>query len=136
MQIMVQHPRLGLVDSAVFRLDKTVNEYDAKLHLDRHPETGDWAVYIDMERPQPPYPVLGLGKTLPTTDQLLQKLRESDSQRHDIRKKINEANEAHMREIDRKSRDEVGKAAEVTEWLARAQGMRPDNQSRRKFSNQ
>lgn len=134
MSIMVQHRRLGLVDSTIARLDAVVNEYDEKLHLDRHPDTGQWTLYVDMERPMPHYPVFVLPTPLPTADALRNKLVASDTQRQDIRLQMNKANAAMEAEIDRKSRQEVGKAAEVVEYLARKQGMLSDNTSRRKIN--
>ena len=46
---------------------------------------------------------------------------------------MNKANEAYMAESDRKSRQEVGKAAEAMEYIARKQHMLSDNTSRRKI---
>lgn len=133
MDFLVHHKHLGMVDKRIFDLDKAANEYDEKLHLDRHPETGEWTVYIDLERPLRPYPLFVFGARLPTVDEFRQKLEQSDSQKHDIRAQMNKANEAHGAEIDRKTREEVGKAAEAVEFIARKQGMMQDNTSRRKI---
>lgn len=131
---LIHHNRLGLVDKRIYDLDAAVNEYDEKLHLNRHPETEQWTVYIELERPAPPYPLFVLGERLPTTHEMVQKLQESDSQKRDIRAQMNAANAAMEAEIDRKSREEVGKAAETVEFIARKQGMLSDNQSRRKIN--
>ncbi len=134
--LKVYHPRLGLVDSDIYTLDGLVREYDPRLHLNRHPDTGDWVVYVELERPNPPYPVFGFGHRLPSKDELLDKLRASDSHKRNIREAMNKHNEALTAEIDYKSRQEIGKAAEMVEAIARKQGMRPDNQSRRKIVKQ
>lgn len=132
-QLMVQHRRLGLVDSTIARLDAVVNAYDEKLHINRHPETGQWVVFIDLERPQRPYPLFALPDSLPTPDQLKEKLQASDTQKQDIRGQMNKFNEQHAAEIDYKGRQEIGKAAEMVHAIAKAQGMAEDNQSRRKI---
>lgn len=131
--LLVSHRRLGLVDSTIARLDAVVNGYDEKLHIDRHPDTGQWVVYIALERPQRPYPLFALGDRLPTPDELKEKLQASDTQKHDIRAAMNKHNESHMAEIDYKGRQEIGKAAEMVHEIAKKQGMASDNVSRRKI---
>src|SRR3954466_3782466 len=133
---MVHHRRLGMVDSIIMRLDNAAREYDDKLFLDRHKDTGEWCVYIHVERPQPPYPVFSLGKTLPTVPELIDRLRKTDSHRQDIRAEMNRANAAIVAEIDAKTREEIGKAAEAVEYIARKQNMMADNTSRRKIVKQ
>lgn len=136
MQLMVSHRRLGMVDSLVAKLDQAANEYDEKLHLNRHPDTGQWAVYIDLERPQKPYPVMVLNEPLPDPRDLIERLRRTDTHRRDIRAEMNRSNDQHMAEIEYKSRQEVGKAAEMVHAIAIKQGMASDNQSRRKIVKQ
>lgn len=131
--LMVQHRRLGLIDSTIARLDAVANGYDEKLFLDRHHDTGQWCVYVSLERPQRPYPVFALSDRLPTPDELLNKLRASDTHKHNIREAMNKANDAVQVEIDYKSQQEVGKAAEMVHAIAIKQGMASDNQSRRKI---
>ena len=133
MTLLVHHRRLGMVDSVISKLDSAVNEYDEKLHIDRHPTSGQWAVYIKFERPNPPYPLFVLSGPLPTSQELIERLQKMDSQRRDIREEMNRANAAREAEIDYKSRQEVGKAAEAMEFVARKQNMLSDNQSRRKI---
>jgi hypothetical protein len=131
--LMVNHRVLGMVPSQIARLDSTVNEYDEKLHLGRHRESGGWAVYIDVERPQPPYPLFLVPDPLPTPRDLIERLQKADSHKRNILAEMTRANEAHMAEIDRKTRHEVGAAAEMVHEIAKAQGMASDNQSRRKI---
>lgn len=133
MQLMVAHNRLGMVDSIIAKLDRAAGEYDERLFIDKHRDTGQWALFIKLERPLEPYPVFLLGEPLPTPERFIEKLQTTDSQRRDIRADMNKANEAHMAEIDRKTQQEIGKAAEVIEYLSRAQGMRQGSTSRRKI---
>lgn len=135
MNIMVMHSRLGMVDSSIVTLDNVAHEYDEKLLIDRHPTTGAWALYIRLERPQEPYPVFLLDNPLPTKHELLEKLRRTDSMRHDIRADMNKANVAWEAELDRKTKEEVGKAAEVVEYLGRKEGVFQETQSRRRIRN-
>lgn len=130
---MVMHSRLGLVDSNVVSLDKAANEYDEKLLIDRHPSSGQWAVYIKMERPQKPYPVFVLNEPLPSPHELIERLRASDMMRQDLRKQINDANIAWEAEIDRKGRAEISQAAEVVEYIGRKEGVYQETTSRRRI---
>lgn len=134
--LQVYHNRLGLVDKRVVELDAAANQYDEKLLLDRHPDTGQWTVYIKLERPLEPYPLFVLGDELPTKWELTERLQASDSQKRDIRAQMNKANEAYVASLDAKTREEVGKAAEAVEFIARKQGMLSDNTSRRKVVKQ
>lgn len=134
MKFQVMHNRLGLVDSNIVALDSAVNEYDEKLLIDRAPG-GEWAVHIRLERPHRPYPVFVLNEPLPTVPELIDKLRRTDSQRHDIRAQLNKANAAWEAELDRKTKEEVGKAAEVVEYLGRKEGVYQETQSRRRIRN-
>ena len=132
MSLMIHHNRLGLVDAAVYQLDKAATEYDERLFLDKHRDTGEWCLYVLLERPQKPYPVFVLGDRLPTKDAFIQRLRESDTQRNDIREQVNKANEAHQASIDAKKREEIGKGAEAMEYILRKQGAIPNTKSYRK----
>lgn len=125
------HNRLGLVDLNVLKVDAAVNDYDERLYLERHKETGDWVVMITMERPSDPYPVLGF-KDLPDPRTVVQKLRESDSQREDIRQRIMQYNKAKDRELDHKIQENVGAGAEALEYISRKEGKVSEYKSYRK----
>jgi hypothetical protein len=133
MTLLVHHRRLGMVDSVISKLDSAVNEYDEKLIIDRHPTSGQWAVYIKLERPNPPYPLFVISGPLPTSQQLIERLQKMDSFKRDIRAEMNRANAQREAEIDYKTKQEVGKAAEMVHAIAKKQGMAEDNQSRRKI---
>lgn len=125
------HNRLGLVDLNVIKVDAAINDYDERLYLERHKETGDWVVMIAMERPSEPYPVLGF-QELPDVRTVIQKLRESDSRREDIRQQIMKFNAAKDKEIDYKIQENVGQGAELVEHISRKTGKVPEYKSYRK----
>lgn len=132
MTIPVMHNRLGLVDSNIVALDSAANDYDEKLTVGRH-DSGQWAVYVAMERPQKPYPVFVLNEPLPSPHELIERLRASDMMRQDLRKQVNDANTAWEAEIDRKGRAEISQAAEVVEYIGRKEGVYQETQSRRRI---
>ncbi len=132
MSIQAYHNRLGMVDANIILVDNAVSEYDERLFIDRHRETGDWVVMIKMERPNPPYPVLGFGPNLPPKHQVMQRLIESDAQRNDIRGEINKANALREKHIDDQRREAVGESAEIVEYLSRKEGHLPEYKSYRK----
>lgn len=127
--IKAYHKRLGMVDLPIIKIDNAIKQYDERLYLDVHPETGDWVVMITMERPSAPYPVLGFQKTLPEVHEVIKQLRMSDSQREKIRENIIKFNEARTREIDHKIQQNVGAGAEAAEFISRKEYRSPETKS-------
>lgn len=132
--IKAYHKTLGLVDINVIQVDAAINEYDERLYLDKHPETGDWVVMIRMERPSAPYPVYGFQYVLPSAREVVQKLRETDSQREDIRKNIIKYNEEREKALDYEVKQNVAAGAELVEHIARKEGRIPEYKSYRKVT--
>lgn len=132
--IKIMHNRLGMVDLHVAKVDRAVSEYDERLYLDRHPENGDWVIMIKMERPSDPYPVLGLQYDLPDVRDVIQRLRESDSTREDIRQRIIKFNEAKAKEVDYKVKENVGAGAELADFISRKEYRSPETKSYRKVT--
>lgn len=132
--IKIYHARLGLVDLNVAQVDAAINQYDERLYLDKHPETGDWVVMIKMERPSDPYPVYGFQYVLPSAREVIQKLRSTDSQREDIRKQIIKYNEQKARDADHIVKEQVGAGAELAEHVVRKSGRIPETRSFRKVT--
>lgn len=126
------HARLGLVDLNVAQVDTAVKQYDERLFLDIHPETGDWVVMIEMERPAKPYPVLGFQKTLPEVSEVIKQLRMSDSQREAIRDNMLAYNKQKEREANAAIQENVGQGAELVEYISRKEGKLPEYKSYRK----
>lgn len=117
--IKVFHNRLGTVDLHVAKVDAAVNDYDERLYLDKHKETGDWVVMIRMERPSEPYPVMGFQYTLPEVNEVIRRLRECDSQREDIRARIMKYNKEKEKAADHVIKEKVGAGAELAEFVVR-----------------
>lgn len=116
--IKAYHNRLGLVDLNVIRVDTAVNDYDERLFLDKG-EQGDWVIKIKMPHGIEPYPVMGFQYELPDRNTVIQRLRESDSQREDIRGRILAHNKAMDAAIDHQTREAVGAGAEAAEYIVR-----------------
>jgi len=132
--ITVFHNRLGYVDFNVVKVDKAVEQYDERLFLDKHPETKDWVVYIRMERPAEPYPVLGLGWELPQVHEVIQKLRESDSRREEIRQRMLKYNADLQKQREYAIQEEVKQGAELAEFISRKEYRAPETKSYRKVN--
>lgn len=132
--VKAYHKTLGLVDINVIQVDAAIKEYDERLYLAKHPESGDWVVMIHMERPSDPYPVYGFQYTLPSAREVVQKLRETDSMREDIRKNIIKYNEDREKAIDYEVKQNVAAGAELAEHIARKEGRVPEWKSYRKVT--
>lgn len=132
--IKAYHKKLGLVDLQVIKIDNAIKQYDERLYLDVHPDTGDWVVMIHMERPSEPYPVIGFQKTLPEVHEIIRQLRMSDSQREKIRENIIAHNKKKELEADHIVRENVGAGAELAEFIARKEGRVSEYKSYRKVT--
>ncbi len=118
-------PGQGVVNLRVTALDRAAREYDERLRVGRNEETGDWCVFIQMERgtfpPNDLYPIFGMGQNpdnLPHPEDLKRKLYETDTVRHGYQMldRMNRENEA-LKEQKRKAAREADEiAAEAYEW--------------------
>lgn len=111
----------GVVDSRVWRLNEAAKEYDPRLMVGRNEENGAWAVFIERERPQEPFPVLHLGfdeAELPEPEALKRRLYEADAVRHGSRilEKMNADNERRKQPFRDAADDATWNAAEALEW--------------------
>ncbi len=97
-----------------------VKDYDPNLELGRHTLTGDWCIWL-MRRGEDPYPVIGIGKTLPDPEALMERIRAADSRVHGdaMLVRMNAENEAWEREQRAAADEAAGIAAEAYEWAAR-----------------
>ena len=111
----------GNVSTDVIRCVKAVEEYDPALVLGRHTMTGDWVIWLKRGPGEDPYPVIGIGKELPSPEALQERLRAADTRIHgdsilsDMRKRNAALEAAESRAAD----DAAGTAAEALEWAAR-----------------
>jgi hypothetical protein len=120
-------PGHGLVEAGIARASKIVEDYDEKLMLARHEVTGDWCVFLKKGPFGEPFPVIGLGKELPSSQEITDKLLAADTSRRgdQILRDLNAHNE-RLREPKRSAADTAsGIAAEALEWGFRKQGAHP-----------
>lgn len=105
-------------------LQAAVQRHDEDLFLARHERTGDWCIFIQNMSAitqDKPMPVIGLGRTLPSEDVLLERLRAADTRIHGsgILSRINENNDA-IKAVKKAAADAATEAAaEAYEWAHR-----------------
>ena len=133
-------PGRGSVNLAVARIDRAVREYDERLLFARHPQTGQWSVFIKIERDLPEefgtvvegqrvYPVLGFPHDRdPETldiEEIKVRLYKADSVRHG--KQILADMHAHNERVKEPQRrvasEAAGIAAEVLESYLNDRGV-------------
>lgn len=120
-------PSRGELTVGEARIQRAVEEYDERLVLARHNVTGDWVIFIKVDR-DTLYPVIGLGPELPTDPEEVQRrLYLADGQRRgtEILDQVNRHNDA-IRKAKRDATDEaIGETAEHLEWGYRQEGWHP-----------
>jgi hypothetical protein len=109
------------------RVDRAVKEYDERLFFARNAETWDWCVYIRMPRPEPPYPVIGFGREVPSVDVVMRKVYNADTTRHgwQIFDEIVESQEAYKKQFRDAADEATEESAEVVEHFLRQHGKSP-----------
>lgn len=127
-------PGRGMVNLDARRVDRAVQEYDERLFFSRHPQTGQWTVFIKIERDLPDefgtvvsgtraFPVLAFND-IPEPSEATRRLYESDAIRHGTRilDKIHENNERVREPLRRKAEEAQEQLAEVVESYMHDQG--------------
>ena len=120
----------GMVDPEIRAAERVVTQYDERLMLARHELTGDWVVWLK-PRANPfgnaPYPVVGLGSSLPAPAEIEHRLKRADTARRgdEILREMDEANARLKAERNRAADEGSGIAAEALEWGFRKEGAHP-----------
>jgi hypothetical protein len=118
-------PGRGVVSLRVTALDRAAREYDERLRVGKNEQTGDWCVFIQMERgtfpPNDLYPLFGMGpneNALPEPHELKKKLYETDTVRHgtEILDRMNRENAELKRQQEKGALHAQELAAEAYEW--------------------
>lgn len=120
-------PGQGMVDSRVYTINSKLKEYDSRLMFSKHPETGDWCVFIEMPRPEEPYPVIGFGDSIPDANMILERVKQGDTMRtgNTIYRDIVKSQE-RFRKSQEYAADQAGEeSAEVIEHFMRKEGKSP-----------
>jgi hypothetical protein len=99
-------PDVGLTGSDERAASKAVREYDADCRLGQRKDTGEWIVYMTNPATGEPFPVLGLGTRLPSPDEILRRMYQTDVRRHgdkifrDIMRRQDAAHAAQKQKAD------------------------------------
>lgn len=120
-------PGQGMVDSRVYTINSLLKDYDSRLMFSKHPETGDWCVFIEMPRPEQPYPVMGFGDNIPEASMVLDRIKQGDTMRtgNTIYRDIVRSQE-RFRAAQTYKTDQAGEeSAEVIEHFMRKEGKSP-----------
>lgn len=122
-------PGQGVTNLEGRGLDRFVNEYDERLSFKRNPATGDFCIYIRMERGSDPpeVPVIGFGPNMPSRDEVQRRLYNADTMRHGERllNAMNEHNE-RLKQVGRDAADEAAwDTTERIEKFMRKHGKSP-----------
>lgn len=110
-------PGSGIIDPNQRAISRRLEEYDERLALGQHNVTGDWCVFLK-PRANPfgdnYFPVLGLGKELPTPDEVMYKLIKYDALRQGdkILEEIKFSNEKLMASTEQAAAEASGIVAE------------------------
>lgn len=112
---------------AAYRVDRAVNEYDERLMFARNDDTGDWCVYIRMPAGEQPYPVVGFGAEIPNVDDVMFRVRGSDTMRHGwaIFNEIQKTQDDHKKNLQYNADQASEESAEVVEHFLRKHGKSP-----------
>lgn len=127
-------PGQGIVDSRVYKVDAAVKQHDKRLMFSRHPESGDYCVFIELPRPAEPYPIFGFGSEVPEPSVVLERLKKADTMRNGeaIYKDMIRSQEAYRKGLEYNSDQAGEESAEVVEHFMRKEGKSPVIKSLRK----
>lgn len=127
-------PGQGMVDTRVYRVDAAVKAYDSRLMFGQHPETGDYCVFVELPRPNEPYPVIGFGQEVPDPDKVVERLQRADTMRNGdaIYRDVVKSQEAYRKGLEYQTDQAGEESAEVIEHFMRREGKSPVIKSLRK----
>ncbi len=120
-------PGQGEIDPRLSAAQRVVREYDERLVLARHEVTGDWVIFIKIDR-EWMYPVIGLGPELPeNAEDLRQRMWKADAAVHGdkILRDINAHNERILKEKRDAANEAAEEVAEAFVWGFRQEGVLP-----------
>lgn len=118
-------PDVGLTSSDERAAAAAVREYDESLQLGFRKDAQEWVIF--MEHNGEPFPVLGLGRSLPSPDLIKRRMYETDIRRHGdkIFHKIQRHNDLLQAEQKAALDEKVGIAAEHLDHAFRKEGVHP-----------
>lgn len=107
----------GKVDLHYLQAKRAVEEYDSNLTLAKHTVTDDWVIFTRLDNGTL-YPVIGLGRELPSPDRIKERIYKSDLRRRGEKMldEMNRRNEQIRRNNRRAAEDATGLMAEALEY--------------------
>jgi len=120
-------PGYGDVNTDAWRVDQAVKEYDSRLMFGRNEENGDWCIFIEMPRPNDPYPILGFQDRVPDPVEAIDRLKAADTMRHGDRiyKDVVKSQEQYRAGLKNNADEAIGDSAERVEHMMRQRGASP-----------
>lgn len=108
----------GMVDLAFKRAERAVTNYDPRLILAMHEQTGDWVAFVQLPNSDNMFPVIGFGRELPHPDEIRVILERHDAQRHGDKliRQIQENNDRIQRELRARGDEATEQALEAAEF--------------------
>jgi len=105
-------PGRGSVSIRETQAQRAVQEYSHELRLGFHKENEEWIVLKELASGEY-FPVFGLGRELPTPEQIKERLYKADTRRRggEIVREIDKRNEARKKELRDKAGEGTGLAA-------------------------
>jgi hypothetical protein len=117
-------PGAGRVPAHIRTAQQAVEAYDSRLELGFNERNGDWVVLWKDGPDGAPFPVLGLGKELPSYERIQYLLWKGDTVRRggEVVQDVIRRNEARKKEGQDQLRENAGEVAEVLEHAFRRMG--------------
>ncbi len=117
-------PGAGVVPQDVRTAQQAIEAYDERLELGRNERNGEWVVLWKDAVDGAPYPVMGLGTTLPGYEEIQRILWKGDTIRRggEVIADVNRRNAARRKEGQDALSDRAGEVAEALEHAFRRMG--------------
>lgn len=117
-------PNAGIVPSHIRAAQEAISQYDSELELGFDQRNQTWVVLWSNGPDGAPYPVLGLGPSLPTYDEIQRLLYTHDTRRHGAKivQEVSKRNEARKAAGRYELNQAAGEVAEELEHAFRRMG--------------
>lgn len=117
-------PNVGLVPTNIRTAQQAVEAYDSRLELGFDERNKQWVVLWKDGPDGAPYPVMGLGRELPSYEKIQEILYRGDTVRRggDVVRDVIRRNEKRKAEGRAKVSDRAGEVAEALEYAFRRMG--------------
>lgn len=117
-------PGVGLVPAHIRTAQQAVEAYDSRLELGFNKRNGEWVVLWKNGPDGAPFPVLGLGRELPSYEEIQRLLYKGDTVRRggEVVRDVIRRNEKRKADSRHEAREAAGEVAEALEHAFRRMG--------------